>query len=240
MLYGINFLFALVVVLPLNGLFDDTVGNSLMLDRSLTKFDFVFISEFLNQFGDRLQDWMKSASLGLFLYFVFSIFLMGGILNMLKANLTAFHQATFWSGTARYFWRLLRLSLYFLLVQALLLFAFLRIFSACGLNPLCIESDADLVLRFRWMSFIYVFAAISVFMLQDYSKIHLVHQEGSSLFKSFWSAIRLVFRNFKSCLPLYLLNLAVALLLTLLYWWLSGLPNKGSMSGIAWVYQMSQ
>ncbi|MEO1629045.1 MAG: hypothetical protein AAFV25_28125, partial [Bacteroidota bacterium] len=166
---------------------------------------------------------------------------MGGILQVFKLGKRGFSASQFWGGSSRFFWRILRLSFYFFLFQALLFFLFFRIYSACGLNPLCIESDADLVQRFRWMFAIYVALAILVFMYQDYCKIHLVYQDQHPIRASLWSGIGLVSRNLRACLSLYLLQLGIALGILTIYWQATdGWAVDGSLGQLSLLFLVGQ
>ena len=227
LLYLLNLLFAMFSVVPFYGLLGDTVGHSLGINESLNAFDYIILSDFLNEYGEQFYVFFDTSIGFLVLFFIFSIFLMGGILTILKIG--RFDSGSFWQGCSRYFGRLCRLSLCFLLVQGIILglayFIFIKMNN--GFSPINVESDQQFVDNFWIVTPIYLFLAIFFFMLQDYSKILIVQEERRSVLKTIRDAFRLLIKNFLKIFGLYLLNIVTFILCFTIYYYVNHLfrPN---------------
>ena len=219
LLYLLNFCFALIGVIPLSGFLNQTLAHSLENTQLLNGFDYTFFQDFLSAYGVGLSAILDQSMLLIVLFFIFSIFLVGGMLHILKSQ-ESFTYGRFLQGCTHYFWRLFRLTLYFLILHfALIGFClFLLNFLTNGLSPFELDSDVQVVNALKITAPLYILLATILFMIQDYAKIHLIHEDITMLTKPFWQSFRIVFRNFGSFFLLYLLNFATFLLFLGLYW----------------------
>lgn len=233
-LYLFNVLFAFFAAFPLSGFLSKTVGQSLAFTRSLEGFDYTFLRDFLREYGQGVGQIMNQAVIYAVLYLLLSILLIGGILAIFRQWDEPFRWAAFWQGCTHFFWRMLRLSIYFLLLHGavLALFGFVFFKMGVGSSLLELDSEESIIRAGHIILPFYLLAAILVFMLHDYAKIHVVQTEPRWLFRPIWEAIKFVFRNFGKVALLYLLNVASFLLLTAMYWWLSGLLKNGAYFGL--------
>lgn len=233
-LYGFNLLLAFLAAFPLSGFLSKTVGQSLAFTRSLEGFDYTFLRDFLREYGQGFGQIVNHAIGYVALYLLLSILLMGGILHVFRQWGEPFRRAAFWQGCTRYFWRMLRLAVYFLLLQGLVLALFGFIFYKAGIGSSLseLETEVPVIQAANFILPLYLLAAILVFMLHDYAKIHVVHADQRWLFRPIWQAVKLVFRNFGKVVLLYLLNVASFLLLSVLYWRLSGFLKGGAYFGL--------
>jgi hypothetical protein len=231
LIYFSNFILAFLAAIPVSGFLGNTVGHSLSLGRSVAGFDYIFLYELMNEYRDLIISILNQSVLFVLLFLLLSVFLMGGILNIFKKDQERFSFNVFLKGCAKYFWRLFRLSVYFIIIQAIVLAIFFFIFSAMcnGLNPFEMESDKQIINAFMLLAPIYVFLFTMISMIQDYSKIHLVHEDPSLLFKTFKESIKLVFKNFWRFFFLYLLNILTLLASFGIYWFLKGLFDASTM-----------
>lgn len=230
-LYLFNLLLALLAALPFSGYLSRTIGSSLAAEGSPGGFDYTLFNDWLREYGQGLAP-ILDASLGfLLLYLLLSVFLMGGILLGFLQFAEPFRWGIFWRGCPRFFWRLLRLTVYFLLVQAavLSLFGLLFYLTTGGFAIFEMETEMELVQPLYYLLPVYLLVAVLVFMVQDYAKIHVVQEDRKWLARPLRQAFGLVLRNFGSFFLLYLLNIATLLLLFGIYWWGSGpLSSAGS------------
>ncbi|MEM9819988.1 MAG: hypothetical protein AAF985_02905 [Bacteroidota bacterium] len=208
LIYVFNFLFALLATLPLLNMLESKLGRSLTIERLMPGFDFTIFSDIMNQYGDSVRVLLDQSIVLVFLFFVFSIFLNGGILHVFKLNDTPFRFRNFWTGCSRYFWRLFRLTVYFFVVYGLLSMAFFQGYFAWiggGLDQL----DSELVFyeHLRVLIPIWGLLLSVVMMIHDYAKIHIVHEDKMLLFVPFWQSFAMVFKHFLSTFSLYWLNL---------------------------------
>ena len=124
LLYLINFVFALLAAIPMSNLLEEKISRSLAPNRLLPGFDYTVFQDFMNEYGDIYSAIFGQSQLIVFFYFFLSVFLVGGILKILKNNRDRFNFQSFWSGCTFYFWRMLRLTVYFLIVHVVILSIF--------------------------------------------------------------------------------------------------------------------
>ncbi len=239
-LFFLNILFVGIIAHPMKSLLSDTIGHSLDVNRSLGRFDYPFLSDFLNLYGDRLNVILDHSFAIILLYFVFSVFLMGGILTTVVHNTEKYKFSEFWSGSARYFWRIFRLTFYFLVIHVLVFLLVGSLFAKGGLNPLEMESDVTLIKNLQWAVPLLVILSILVAMFHDYAKIRIVSEDANPIAKAIVESVRWVFRNFFKCLALYLLNFLIALILLGIYWWLQEALQPDSIASIFLAFFLTQ
>ncbi len=242
LLYVLSFLFALLAALPFSGFLKETLGDSLAATQSLPGFNYTFVGDLLNTYGESIS-LILNQSIGVMILFVLlSIFLMGGILVILQFRNEAFDFSRFWMASGRYFWRLLRLTIYFTIFQLLLLSIFAYIYSKLlnGLSPFETESEADWIRLFYILAPIYTFLAMTLSVVQDYAKIHIVHQDERIITKPFWESFIIVFKNFIPFFLLYLLNTITFLIFFGLYYVLGHSFQAHSMPTVALLFLLGQ
>ena len=241
-LYLFNLLFALTAVIPFSGYLGKTVGQSLELERHLKGFDYVFVNDFLREYRQGVSP-ILNASLGIILlYLLFSILMMGGILVVFRDFYGAFRWEAFWQGCRQFFWRLLRLTLYFGLIHlaVLALFGILFFLATGGFAIFEMETELELVRPLYYLLPVYLLVAAAFFMVQDYAKIHVVKEGRRWVFRPVLQSFTLAARNFGPFFLLYLLNIISLLLFFGLYWWINGLFQPDTGSGIALLFLWGQ
>jgi hypothetical protein len=240
LLYLLNFVFALLSAVPFSGFLSKSVGHTLENSNMLNGFDYTFISDLMREYGSGLSVIMSLSQGIIVLFFIFSIFWMGGILSILKLEDNDYSFRKFWQGSAIYFWRLIRLTFYFTFFQALLLGVFAFIFIQQGINPLEVESEVTIINSLMFLVPIYLLFATIIFMIQDYAKIHIVHQKKKVIFQSIKKAFSFVIKNFRKCFGLYLLNLLTFAVFFGTYWLLSNSFNSNSTPTIFLLFFIGQ
>jgi len=241
-LYAFNIGFAAVAAFPLNNYLQSTVAHTLSIQESLKGFNYAIISDFLNEYGTGLAVVFNQSLVVLFLFLLVSIFLTGGILNVIKYYPSRFENGLFWQGCIKYFWRLFRLTAYFLIAQGLLLFMAFKVYTFItgGLNFFELESDKQLLDAFKIVFPVYLFLVMLLFLMQDYIKIHIVHQEKFLLTRTIFQGVALVFKNFFPFILLYLFNLATFLIFFAAYWFISNTFQTETLGIIILVFAISQ
>ena len=242
LLYLINVVFALFAAIPLTNLMNAKTGRSLAPERLLPGFDFAVYQDFMNEYGDAFSVIMGQSRLIFVFYFILSIFLVGGILKIFRHHKNRFNFQAFWSGCTFYFWRMFRLTFYFLLVHGIILGLFLMLIYygkiQAGLEA--VESEAEIINAVKYMLPIYLIVATIFFMIQDYAKIHVVHKDPNWLFFPFWRSFSIVFGNFSKTFPLYLLNILTFALIFSLFWYFRMSTNMENGSEIAMTFALGQ
>lgn len=242
LMYLINFALALFAALPVSGWLGQSVKHSLALGRSQSGFDYTFLSEMYRNFEEPINAILNQTVLFTILFTLASVFMVAGVLTILKKDRESFSLTTFLRGGSKYFWRLLRLTFYFLIVQAVVFAFFMMIFFILcdGLNPFAMESDQQLVDTARLIGPIYMLCFVFVAMIQDYGKIHMVHQDPNLLFQTFWGSFKLVFKNLGKFSLLYLMNILTFLAVLGVYWKLSESFDRMTMSSIMLFFILGQ
>jgi len=221
LLYLLNFAFALLSVIPFRGFLKNSLGNTLATSKMLDGFDYAFLTDFMREYGTGVSV-ILNLSLGIILlYFIFSIFWMGGILNILKNEEDEYSFQKFWQGSALYFWKLARLTIYFFIIQFMVLGIFALLFLRKGVSPFELDSEMEIIQSLMILIPIYIFFATVIFMIQDYAKVQIIHQNTSLITRPIRNAFQFVFKNFSKCLGLYLLNLLTFGAFFGIYWILS-------------------
>ena len=206
LVYGANVFFALFIAFPFNSFFKSSIGNSLAVNESLKRFDYTFISDFLNEYGIGFSQILKQSYFVLALFLLLSIFLMGGIVNAYLQKNATFNYKDFWAACHQNFWKLFRLTVYYFLMHLVLVAIFFSLFSIGGLSPFDLESDTVLISKIRWFGGAYVFFAALLMMFQDYVKISVVKDGQRLIMNASMAGIRFVFKNFLSCFLLFLIQ----------------------------------
>lgn len=217
LLYTFLLLLALLVVLPFQALINRVAGHSLSLQDLLQGWNYTFWNDFINEHGAALTPVLQQSLLAMGLYLLGMIFFLGGIFSVFLRRPAAWDRALFWGQSAHFFWRMLRLSVYFWLIHAALLLLFGTIYLAMsrGLSPYKLDNDALIMGNLRLLLPFYLLPALSVLMWQDYAKVVLVARDEKWLYQPILAAGRFVIRHFAKALALYVILLA---LLGLINW----------------------
>lgn len=230
LLYLGTLLLALLVAWPLQQYLTAQVGHSLLVEDLLEGIDYTVINDFVRHYGDGLQS-LLSQSVGLILlYLLLFVFFWGGILSLQLQYPIAFQGSLFWGQSAGYFWRILRLSFYFWLLQLLVLGLFIWLYwwINAGFSAAEIRSEAHFVRSLYGLAPFYAVVALLLFVWQDYAKVLVVRDNPVWLTLPIRLAFRFITNNWTKVLPLYLLNLLIMLGCYGLYRVLSGvLPSVG-------------
>ncbi len=219
LLYLVNLLFAGLVVVPLLSYLGDKLKFTKATDRLIGGFDFTLVNDFLNQYPEFLRLLSTQTVVVGILFILLYIFLTGGILTRLINIETDLHRlGNFWTGCGKFFWRLLRLSTYFILIHLAIVGLFLSIFNWSvegGLDYF--TSEAAIFFRAKLCFFLYGFFALFFFMVHDYAKVMVVKNNRRLVFQDFWGAFKFVIKNIKITFGLYLLLFVLFVLTSILY-----------------------
>ncbi|MEM1319828.1 MAG: hypothetical protein AAGG75_06195 [Bacteroidota bacterium] len=237
-LFFFNFLIAFICTLPLLHLLDERLGNSLSLQKILPDFDYTVYNDIMHEYGEGISVIINQSWIQVGLFFLLWIFLTGGVLEVFKNREERFRFGDFCRSCAYYFWRIFRLTAYFLGVHILLFTMFVGLFAALtGSGPGEFESELVLVSTFQVLAPIYLLLTALVLMVQDYIKVRIVREDPTFLTLPIWKSVGWVVRNLGSVFFLYLLNAVGFFLLAYAYWLYNktGKINSGATLLIAFV-----
>ncbi len=244
LLYGMNFLFAFIVALPLKQLMDKKLSHSMEPQNLLAGFDFTVVVDFLNEYGvrDAFPNILANTQIIAIVFFFFSVFLTGGILAVFKNREEGFTRGIFWEGCAQYFWRLLRLTLYFLIIQVGILSIFFFILNAMtsGFDIEAIAHEGVIFDSIKILIPFYLICSGIIAMISDYAKIHMVHLDEAWLFKPFFGSFKIGLKKFFKTYPLFFLNFLIFVLILGVYWFLSERIITDNFTSILLLFVLGQ
>ena len=240
--YGIMFVMALISTLPVKGFLTSSIGNSLALEKSLPGFDYTFFGDLLNEYGFNIDMILNQSIVMVLLFYLVSVFLTGGLLAVFKERPIVFDGAVFWSGCSLYFWRVLRLSIYFIIIHLVLLGLFTMLYFSLskGMDPFKAENEDLWINNFRILTVIYLLLASFIFVVHDTAKWHMVHTGSHLLVRPFWQSFRIVFKKLGRFLLLFLLNLFTFLLFFGIYYFLKNTFEANTTFSIFLLFLLSQ
>jgi hypothetical protein len=241
-LYLLTFLLAIFVAYPLKTLLESTVGHSMMISDLVKGFDYTFLNDFKNVHGDGFLPIIDQSITVLVLYLLLFIFVTGGIIATFIQQAPKYNRSIFWGQSAEFFWRTLRLTVYFLLIHSFIfvVFAFIFYTSSNGLSPFTLENEGTIAFNFKFVAPAYVLVAAFFFMWQDYTKVFLVRENKTWIFQSLWPAFKFIIKNFRKTYGLYLLNLALWFLIIFINYSVSTLIEFKSSAAILPSFLISQ
>ncbi len=240
--YVLTLTLAALVAIPFKGLLESKAGHSLIVKDLVKGFDYTFLNDFLQNYGEGFLPILDQSILVAGLYFVFMVFLMGGIVKVLVDAPVIFDRSLFWGAAGQYFWRMIRLTFYFLIIHALVLgvFVFLFLQITKGMSPAKLDSEVVFMDTINTLGPIYFLVGAFFFMWQDYAKLFMVRNDNNLIFKPMLASLRFVINNFRKTYGLFLLNLLFLIILIYINYLLSKLFDIQSLSTIVWTFALSQ
>jgi hypothetical protein len=183
-----------------------TIDNSLALSDLLKRADMNVIFEFLTSSGVVLGQLATAVLILLVLHVLGSIFVFGGILNVLIPGRAEgrFSQA-FFGGGGRFYGRFFRLTLYSLLLwtpAAVVFFILNAVLGVATKDPA--REQLAFILNILRVVFV-LFLAFFIKMIMDYARIRIATQDTNQVLQSLVEASRFVFSRPIKTLGLYYL-----------------------------------
>jgi hypothetical protein len=205
--YVLVVFWALSVAYPLHHLFENAIGNSLLVKDMVKGFDYTLLNDFKNNYGAGLAPIWDQSLLAIGLSMLSMVFAMGGLLSLVVEQPRKYIPAFFWGQSVTFFWRMLRLTVYFMLLHGIVLALFLFLFytASNGLSPFNLENEGVIAFNLKWVTPLYILVAAFFFLWQDYSKIILVEGNKKWIFQALWPALKFI-GAYRGAYGLYLLN----------------------------------
>ncbi len=247
-LWLINFIFGSVLYFLCSGLVSQSLAASEIAESLLRRFDLSVFFEFLAHNGQSIQIIFATAFVLIFIYFLVSIFLYGGILfiiasrsklNEIAAEKKAFTQA-FFGGAGKFFSRFFCLAIYSLLlwVGYIILFVIIHFILHAFTAG---ETNEKLIFYSFWIeAALGLFLFFLICMIVDYARIKIVHDDSQRVFASLFRAIKFVFQNFGRTLALYYLLLLTGVVFLGIYWALKSIIPSHSLVTIIIAFLWAQ
>lgn len=219
-LYTINLLFAVILAIPFNGLIRKTVGDSMALADSKYHFDFGFIGDFINNYGIGLSPILDQSLLFIAIYFILQSFFSGGILDYLGADIST-KKNSFGQACLKWFFPMFRISIYFILIQAVIIILFYFFFAALlgGISPFDIENEGNMIVIFRIVFPFYVVFFSFLLCVRDYTKIRHMESKRLWLAKSILGSMKWSGKHILYIMGLFITHALTFLFVYYIYQW---------------------
>ncbi len=233
MLFLLIFVLAATVAIPFANVMQQTIGNSLELNKLLPEYDHTVWSDFTNVSGGEVYSifgqnlWM--APLFLLLY----IFLSGGMVKSFDAIPESFSFQRFWSASTYYFWRFFRLFAWLLLFQGVLAAVIYggAYWATLDFDLSNLRDETILFNAAKIAIPVHLFLATIIAMIGDYTKVRMVKNDTYFVLREFLRSTGMCFRYFFRTYFVYLLDIALLVGLYFLYLFLA--ENIGMASTMA-------
>jgi len=201
--YAVNFLLALLGTVPVALRLGSVLDHSLAADRLSGGFDVGLLLELLSQPEIALRAQVPGALFLSLLFFVFMLFLTGGILEVYREDRTLSMGEFFEAGGA-FFWRFVRL----LVFLALALVPVGLIFSLVQRGSSRLASDAPQEMLGFYVQLagtaMVLFLLMVVRLWFDMAQVYTVAESERAMRRALARAFKLTFRNFPKLFWMYL------------------------------------
>ena len=171
LLYMFSLGLAFLAIGPFSNLMDYVYGDSLVLGDMTSRFDYSAIADMINHYEDGVQLSISTVFSFVVIYFLWSVFYTGGLIELSMHKNTRSSTIVFWKGGAEYFFRYLRLSVYMMVIVAIILSLIFIFFTKDGLNPLHLKSEDFLIFRFKVLVIVAVVVFFMTSIFRDIAKV---------------------------------------------------------------------
>lgn len=266
LLLVINFVFSMILAVPMYNSLKNSFGNSLVSERMGEGFDYLWWEEFRDS-AEGLEKTFSPSIIGKgavlnnleglvhfrffnlppvlvflgLLYIILHTFLAGGILSVFKDETPKFSMNGFFKGAGTFFPRFFLLTLI-----SSGLFTAIAIFLSGGFNSIlrnirenAVSEVAPFYLSLGF-SAIVLFFILFIQMIFDYGRIKIVVEESRNVIKSVLEAFAFVFRHPGFTLGLYYLIFLSHVVVTLIYILLIELVVQSTFLGVIVAFLLQQ
>ncbi len=215
--YFLQFLLALPVGLQIYQVMEASIGNSLEINKLLGGYNDTVVTDLLNVHGASLSPLLGQLRWVLLVYLIVSVFINAGLLHAVSREEKGWK--IFWEGGAVYFFRFLKVALFFVAIAAvwtgIVWVPFLGFFQK---SPEVFSSEKISVLL---LLVVLLFYFLGLFFLFNWSLVCRLKilEEGMRVGSSLKKGLAFSVRHFFSLLGLLLLFLFLQILCAGIYWW---------------------
>jgi len=241
LLYAITVVFGITAVLAIPDIVGAGLSDTLAAQKLMDSFNHTVFDDFIHEHGPKLGVVTGRLPLTGLLFVLLFLWLTGGILKTYDMIAEKFTFRRFWAGCLQYFWLLIKVFMVFLFIQALLAFlVYLPVIKTVRANFGSLENELSFYRMVKITVVIHLILAFFVSLVSDYTKVRLVKEGRSSVFKEIIPSFRFVFRHIHRTVPMYLLYVLTFVLISLCYWKLSEWIGMQTMSAILTVFVLQQ
>lgn len=213
MIYISYLIITLLLALPFFTLFRSASGNSLLPGSLLNGFDASAIRELLSNGGKYFGFYIKAFLPWIAAFLLFQVYLNGGIFSWVSNPMGKFSLSLFQGHSRKYFWRFLKLAVYFLIIHVIIsLILYTPYLLLTGSNSGL--TDKQILLPLIFIIIGHLILAVFLFLLADLVKSRIFEQDTRRVFKSIFRCLKMAFHRFFS---FYFLGLLLLLVPTVLF-----------------------
>lgn len=239
-IYGITLLLGLILAFTFNSVITKNFGGRLELYSLYHDFNFTIYSDFMNQYGNFFRPLISMMIWFGFFYFFFTVFFSGGILKLWEDSSLKNKVHVFFVGSAKFFFRFLRLGVYILLFQ-IIVFAIIAVgFSAIFKRELPNSTEPKLFSILVVWTLIHAVFFVFISIVSDYAKIILVKEDSKKVWRSLWTSFKFTLKKLYLTYPLYIMLLVIPGLLFAAYIWIEGLVGMTTFLSIVMMFLVQQ
>jgi len=226
--YVANLCFGLLIMIPFAYALDDFVGMSVMREKLGAGMDYDFLFEFLHYGSNALSSVKGMITIVPFAYWLAALFLSGGAFAVFAGG-AKYTPSSFWSGSAAYFGRFVRLAL---MILPLMIVLFCLRYVASLFQWIFFGSDPYEYVTYwgAWfkMGLGYI-GLILAGVIFDYARLYMVLTDVRKARLSLWYGIKFAAAHPAKTLGLALVIFLSGWLILFVYYGMSGL-----LSGPSW------
>jgi len=240
LIYVINLIFALALAIPFYGVITNAAHGSLQVNKLLEGFNYTAFQEFTDSAKVSIGLLFKEGIWLAILYLLLSIFMAGGILKTLD-NGAVFKGREFFANGSKFFFRFLRLTLYFIIIHALVILI-IWLPTSIIIATLAKNADSEKALFYAAIfgGGLHILIFIYLLIVAHYTRFMIITEDTTKVLKKIWASLKFVSRKFFSTYPLYLLLLVNLVLLVLVFKFLSGVIGMTTGFTIFFMFLLQQ
>jgi len=230
-MYVFTLIIGLIIAFPFKSALTKVANFSMSPPILLQDFNYTVYEDLMRNYGDALKPFVQIIFWVGLAYYIFSVFIAGGIFNILHNEKNNFSIKSFFEGSGKYFYRFLRLAGIVIILNIVIAFViYIPLGMVFDSVSETVESEASLFYIGLGGVLLHLLLIILVLIVSDYTKIKLVTEETTKVFRTFWQSIKFTFRYIHNTYSLYMMLLIFPLLLMVVYYFVEN--SIGMTSGI--------
>ncbi len=212
LIYLAYLVIALLLAVPFYGLFRSVAGNSQLPDSLMKGFDATAIRELLASGGKSFGFYLQAFLPWILAFLLLQVYLNGGIFSWVSNPRGRFNISLFHLHGRKYFWRFLKLMIYFLIIH-LIIILILYIPYILWSSPDKALTDEQIMQPLFFIVGAHLVLLVFLFLLADVVKSSLFEQDSPRVLKTIFRCLKSAFKRFFSFYFLGLLLLILPLIL---------------------------
>jgi hypothetical protein len=192
--YFANLICGVILAAPLRSLLREEISQTMLGEALGGRFDMNFFADFIANFKDFGATWSGLVMILPIFYLLSNLFLSGGALSVFATG-EKYSTALFWSGSARYFGRFLRL---WLMAVPIFVVFFLCVLQEKSVTRLIFGADPYQYVTY-WAGWVqtglFALAAMLSHVYFDYVRIYTVINDETRMNRAWLAGLKFMFGN---------------------------------------------